>query len=221
MIMLAPLSPPAYAALRAAARRAANAIAGRYSLLGAALGATQIIVASTTAAAHQPALAVASRQAREIWAILTTGATGGLTGMPQPDTVAAPIFVALLSALAAGIATLAVAYYAGREAGLRTALVALGRRAGLLAALYSGLWWAGLSVIGALLSGTDGFVLAVDPLNPTPLWHQTALIALLAGARAIILAALGLPLALLWAHLGSRVGARRRQWSRPPGAPVV
>lgn len=202
-------------------RQTANRIGRRFGLLGGALALAQVVVSTTTSAAHQAALVVIDHQAPILWNYVLTGTLTGVVGVPQPETLAAPIAVGCTSGCLGGVGALLVAFFAARAGGQATDRPALGRRAGMVAAALGALWWLGLSVASAALSGTDGFLASVDPLSATPLWQQTLGVVWLAGLRALVAGLLGLPIALLAAEVGARSGVARRRRSWSAGAGVI
>lgn len=183
---------------RIANRPIANRLGRRYGLLNAVFALAQVVVAASTAVAHQGSLVALQRL------------SDPNAGVPPFDQMIAPVLIGFCSCSVAGIIGVIASFCAARDTSRVMGDWGLGQRAGMIAAAYGALAWLGLGVVAALLAGTDGAVLVVDPLSALPAWHQAGVIALVVVLRDIVLSGLMLVVALLSSVIGASAGERKR-----------
>lgn len=182
---------------RAANRPLATQIGLRYGLLAATFALVQVIVSNTTTANYQGPL-IALQQLNN-----------PVAGTVPLDALLPPLIVGALSALIGGILMLVISYLAASTTAHLTRDAGLGQRAALITAAISGVAWTLLGGLGALIGGTDGFFLVVNPFSTQSLPSQVAGIAFIAVARGAIIGAFTLLPAWFFGTLGAQAGLGR------------
>jgi hypothetical protein len=184
---------------RAQNRPLANNMGLRYGLLNGLYGLLQVVISCSTAAAYSGALVT----------LLHVNDPGA--GVVPVEGVLPPAIVAVASCLVIGCVSLSISYYAARNTARLTGDVGLGQRAGVTAALVGAGIWLLLGSMGALLTGTDGAFLTVDPFSSRGYGSQLVGILFLVIVRAVILGGFSLLPAFLFATLGASAGKNQRQ----------
>lgn len=187
----------AWRAARMANRPLANRIGLHYSLLSGAYALLQITVSMNTAGSYQASLVALLKAASP---------TGGIVPI---EFLIPPLAVSVVSCLLGGIISLIVSYYAALNTARATRDTGLGQRAGLITSAMGSLTWLVLGILGALLTGTDGFSFTVDGFSNVSQASQLATIVLIVAVRAILLGAITLLFAFFFATLGAGVGKSR------------
>lgn len=195
--------PPFYQApvqlSRAANRPIANQVGTRFAQMSASFALAQVVVSMTTSAAHQGTLS----------ALANLDPDPSRSAYVPLDSLLPVVLTSLISLLVFGFINLFVSFFAARETAQRTGDPALGQRAGIITALIGTGAWVGLSIVGALISGTDGTLLTTTFFSNTSMLTQAIVIASITGLRAIILGGLFLLPAWLFSNLGAQNGAKR------------
>jgi hypothetical protein len=179
------------------ARRYATEIGRRYGLLSAAIALGQVAISATTAYAHKSDIIIFLFESQHVTSVVL-----------EPEIILAPFFAGLLSCVIGGIFSLMVSYYAARETAQFNRDTKSGRRAGLIASLIGSATWLGLSVIAAVLTGTDGALIAVDPHSAMSVASQEIGIIVLVALRAIILGGFILLFVPFFSTRGANKGKR-------------
>jgi hypothetical protein len=188
----------AWRVARAANRPLANQVGLHYGLLAAVFALVQVIVSNTTTANYQGPL-IALQQANNPAA-----------GATPIETLLPPLIVGALSAIIGGFLMLIFSALAAATTAHLTRDAGLGQRAALITAAVSGITWTIFGGIGAVIGGTDGFFLVVNPFSTQSIASQVSGIALIAVARGAVIGALSLLPAWFCGTLGAQAGMARR-----------
>ncbi len=181
-------------ATRAANRPLATRYGQGYGLMTAVYAGAQVVVSSTVAAAHQDEL------------ITLQHISDPVSGIVFVSTVWYPIVTSIASCLIFGVISIIISYYAAFQAARVTRSDALGRRAGIMAQLIGTAAWGVFGVVGAIASGTDGFLLSTNPFQPAGMPAQMEGIVFVALARTLVIGGLGFLPALFFLNIGAQEG---------------
>lgn len=192
------LSSDSYHLGRIANRPIANRLGRRYGLLNAAFALAQVVVSTSTAVAHQGSLVALQRL------------SDPNAGMPLFDQMISPVLIGIGSCSVAGIIGVIASFLAARDTSRLTGDWGLGQRAGIIASAFGALAWLVFGVVAALLVGTDGALLVIDPFSALPVLHQAGVIAIVVVIRDCILSGIMLVIALLSSVIGASAGEQKR-----------
>jgi hypothetical protein len=184
-------------ATRARNRPLATRYGQGYGVQAAVYAMAQVVVATTVAAGHQGAL------------IALLHVSDPTSGIVFSQAVWYPIITSIASCLIFGIVSMVISYYAAFQAAHATRNSALGRRAGIIAQLLGTAAWGVFGLIGAFVSGTDGFLLTTNPFQPSAIPSQMEGIVLLVIARTLVIGGLGFLPALFFLNIGAQEGRSR------------
>lgn len=168
-------------------RRVTTQTGMRIALGIGALALCQIAIATNVTMAHAGGVLIVQHQAASF---TTTGS------VLQPELMLPSLGVSILTCWGIGCLSFIFAHAAAREAAIATQSVSLGRRAGIIAALGGAAIWIALAALIALLTGSDGAFIVVDPSSSTPLLTQHIAAGGIALIRGIILGGCGVFIAL-------------------------
>ena len=187
----------AWRTARAANRPLANRLGFQYAQLSGAYALLQVVVSMSTAAAYQGSL------------VTLLHANDPAAGVVPLEFVLPPVLTGIISCLIGGILSLIISYYVARNTAQTTRDAGLGQRAGVIASAMGSVAWLGFSIIGALLSGTDGFIYTVDGFSNVATVTQMLSAVFIVAVRALVIGAFTLLPAYLVATMGAGVGKSR------------
>ena len=187
----------AWRTARVANRPLANHLGLHYSQLSGAYALMQVVISMSTAAAYQGSL------------VTLLHANDPVAGVVPVEFVLPPVLTGILSCLVGGIFSLIISYYVARNTAHQTRDAGLGQRAGLIASVMGSVAWLGCSIIGALLTGTDGFIFSVDGFSHVATTTQMLGAVFIVVVRAVAIGTFTLLPAYLVATMGAGVGKSR------------